>query len=210
MGSLSLLQWIFPIQESNQGFLHCRRILYQLSYQGSPLSGLEGLRKWVWGDLMINHHYTPCAATLLNFELHFFFFCYFWKSYTGSDSSPPLYVPLKDTPQRTLQQPCPPWPGVLAARGQGSKPKRLFSPAFPHIRLCLCRGSHRNRFCFLIYFSLSLPPGSSVEFASSDKHSGIFSLPPHLCRRLFPTAGDINFSSFPHHLENILCFLRFK
>ena len=36
MGSLSLLQGIFPTQESNQDFLHCRRILYQLSYQGSP------------------------------------------------------------------------------------------------------------------------------------------------------------------------------
>ena len=36
VGSLSLLQGIFPTQESNQGFLHCRRILYQLSYQGSP------------------------------------------------------------------------------------------------------------------------------------------------------------------------------
>ena len=34
VGSLSLLQQIFPTQESNQGFLHCRRILYQLSYQG--------------------------------------------------------------------------------------------------------------------------------------------------------------------------------
>ena len=35
-GSLSLLQGIFPTQESNQGLLHCRWILYQLSYQGSP------------------------------------------------------------------------------------------------------------------------------------------------------------------------------
>ena len=33
--NLSLLQRIFPIQESNQGLLHCRWILYQLSYQGS-------------------------------------------------------------------------------------------------------------------------------------------------------------------------------
>ena len=33
--SLSLLQGIFPTQESNQGLLHCRRILYQLSYQGT-------------------------------------------------------------------------------------------------------------------------------------------------------------------------------
>ena len=34
--SLYLCQWIFPTQESNRGLLHCRRILYQLSYQGSP------------------------------------------------------------------------------------------------------------------------------------------------------------------------------
>ena len=39
-----ILQWvampslkgIFPTQKSNQGLLHCRQILYQLSYQGSP------------------------------------------------------------------------------------------------------------------------------------------------------------------------------
>ena len=35
VGSLSLLQWIFLTQELNQGLLHCRRILYQLSYQGT-------------------------------------------------------------------------------------------------------------------------------------------------------------------------------
>ena len=34
--SLSLLQHIFMTQESNQGLLHCRQILYQLSYQGNP------------------------------------------------------------------------------------------------------------------------------------------------------------------------------
>ena len=33
VGSLSLLQRIFPIQELNRGLLHCRRILYQLNYQ---------------------------------------------------------------------------------------------------------------------------------------------------------------------------------
>ena len=32
VGSLSLLQWIFLIQKLNQGLLHCRCILYQLSY----------------------------------------------------------------------------------------------------------------------------------------------------------------------------------
>ena len=39
--SLSLLQGIFLTQESNQGFLHCRWILYQLSYQGSPFSCVQ-------------------------------------------------------------------------------------------------------------------------------------------------------------------------
>ena len=33
LGSLSLLHWIFQTQESS---LHCRWILYQLSYQGGP------------------------------------------------------------------------------------------------------------------------------------------------------------------------------
>ena len=37
MGSLSLLQQIFPTQGSNLCLLHCRPILYQLSYQGSPI-----------------------------------------------------------------------------------------------------------------------------------------------------------------------------
>ena len=32
VGSLSLLQGIFPTQESSWGLLHCRQILYQLSY----------------------------------------------------------------------------------------------------------------------------------------------------------------------------------
>ena len=38
VGSLSLLQQIFPTQESSRGLLHCRQILYQLSYQGSPIN----------------------------------------------------------------------------------------------------------------------------------------------------------------------------
>ena len=35
VGRLSLLQEIFPTRELNQGLLHCRRILYQPSYQWS-------------------------------------------------------------------------------------------------------------------------------------------------------------------------------
>ena len=36
VGSLSLLQGIFPTQGLNPGLLHCRQILYQLSHKGSP------------------------------------------------------------------------------------------------------------------------------------------------------------------------------
>ena len=32
----ALLQGVFPTQGSNPDLLHCRQILYQLSYQGSP------------------------------------------------------------------------------------------------------------------------------------------------------------------------------
>ena len=37
VGSLSLLQWVFPTQESNRDLQHCRWILYQLRHQGSPV-----------------------------------------------------------------------------------------------------------------------------------------------------------------------------
>jgi len=36
VGSLSLLQGIFPTQGSNPDLLHYRQILYQLSHKGSP------------------------------------------------------------------------------------------------------------------------------------------------------------------------------
>ena len=37
VGSLSVLQGIFPTQGSKAGIPHCRQILYQLSHQGSPI-----------------------------------------------------------------------------------------------------------------------------------------------------------------------------
>ena len=36
-----LTEGIFPTQELNQGLLHCRQILYQLSYQGKPKGGIN-------------------------------------------------------------------------------------------------------------------------------------------------------------------------
>ena len=37
-GGLSLLQGIFPTQESNPGLPHCRQIIYCLSHGGKPSS----------------------------------------------------------------------------------------------------------------------------------------------------------------------------
>jgi len=58
--SLTLLQGIFPTQESNWGLLHCRQILYQLSYktvQRRTQRG-EGREKWyylgLWSSQKIN------------------------------------------------------------------------------------------------------------------------------------------------------------
>ena len=44
VGSLSLLQGIFPTQGSNPGLLHCRWILYHLSHQGSPKVSCRGAK----------------------------------------------------------------------------------------------------------------------------------------------------------------------
>ena len=49
VGCLSLRQWIVLIQESTWGLLHCRQILYQLSYQGSP---------WEW-KIILNYLLDP-------------------------------------------------------------------------------------------------------------------------------------------------------
>ena len=47
VGSLSILQGIFLTQESNQGLLHCRQILYQLSYQFSSVQLLSRVQFFV-------------------------------------------------------------------------------------------------------------------------------------------------------------------
>jgi hypothetical protein len=36
VGSLSLLQGVFPTQGSNPGLPHCRQVLYDPSHQGNP------------------------------------------------------------------------------------------------------------------------------------------------------------------------------
>ena len=59
--SLSLLQGIFPTQGLNPGLLLCRRILYQLSHQLSPL-----VSKILWKRLLMT---GPCESETMWFTV---------------------------------------------------------------------------------------------------------------------------------------------
>ena len=55
VGSISLLQGIFPIQGQNPDLPHCRQILYQLSHQRSPWEK----RIWLKSACDPQWHVTP-------------------------------------------------------------------------------------------------------------------------------------------------------
>ena len=57
VGSLSLLQRIFPTQDSNGGLLHYRWILYQLSYQGLRVCYCQVIS--VMSDSVQPHRWQP-------------------------------------------------------------------------------------------------------------------------------------------------------
>ena len=59
VGSLFLLQGIFPTQGSNQGLPRCRWILYQLSHKGSPKVREESEK----GDLKLNIQKTKIMTS---------------------------------------------------------------------------------------------------------------------------------------------------
>ena len=62
VGSLSLLQGIFPTQESNQGLLHCRQILYQLSYQGISVQFSHSVVSDSLRPHGLQHTRLPCPS----------------------------------------------------------------------------------------------------------------------------------------------------
>ena len=67
VGSLSFLQGIFPTQKSNWGLLHCRQILYQLSYQRSPYIYLYVFIFFpiMFAVILVFHMVRDCCSTLV-------------------------------------------------------------------------------------------------------------------------------------------------
>ena len=74
VGSLFLLQRIFPTQGSNPGLLHCRQILYQLDHQGSPGSYSLDVKshspsKGMSHDLLEKHWWVRRGSCFLSIEI---------------------------------------------------------------------------------------------------------------------------------------------
>ena len=105
VGSLSLLQGILPSQGSNPGLPHCRRILYQLSHQGSPI-----------------YHASSYTHNLILLPLHSYLFQYLrhlrhsviWALISSllkvAQSCPTLCDPVDGSPTGS------PIPGIFQAR----------------------------------------------------------------------------------------------
>ena len=73
VGSLCLLQKIFPTQGLKACLLHCRWVLYQLNHKGSPRNSKDsGVKNW--RDSGSNQHFEKCwfkfcPRIVLNAEL---------------------------------------------------------------------------------------------------------------------------------------------
>ena len=101
-GCHTLLQGIFPIQGSNLVLLHCRQILYQLSYQGSPVSSplqphfLQGYFQF-WTLLLQDARFYPATLMKISgtryvlYHYHSLFLC-------NLSLSPLLPVSLSSVP----------------------------------------------------------------------------------------------------------------
>ena len=94
VGSLSLLQGIFPTQRSNLGLSHCRQILYQLNHKRSPRilewvaypfsSGSSQPRNWTGVSCITGGFFTNWAireAPFLNYiEITVYLQCWLYNT----------------------------------------------------------------------------------------------------------------------------------
>ena len=88
VGCHFLLQGIFPSQRSNTGLLHCRRILYRLSHQGS-----------LWRFLRKVKIELPCNPAIPFLDM------YLEKTLIQKDTCPSVYVAVLFTAAKTWKQP---------------------------------------------------------------------------------------------------------
>ena len=83
VGSLSLLQGIFPTQRSNPGLPHCRRVLYQLTTRGVPSERRPRLNILVFQCFPVTGFKNPVQFNLQGGRIFlpstFFFLSMKWK-----------------------------------------------------------------------------------------------------------------------------------
>ena len=99
VGSLSLLQGIFPTQGSNPDLPHCRWILYQLRHKGSPLvfkrvlnQPSAGTKGWLYACLFMkmigtqqsfsNFVFYPCVRWLFSRNVRMINKCLFYSLFS--------------------------------------------------------------------------------------------------------------------------------
>ena len=70
VGSLSPLQRIFGTQESNWGLLHCRQILHQLNYQGSPLVFFTSFDLFSYQSEVFCLHESKWRNVFMSYDFH--------------------------------------------------------------------------------------------------------------------------------------------
>ena len=139
MGSLSLLQGIFPTQGSNPALPHCRWILYQLSHKGKPKNtgvGSLSLLQWIFLTQELNRGLLHCRQIL------------YQLSYWGS---PVQFSRSVVSDSLRPHGPSSPWdsPGQSTGVGslsllQGIFPTQGSNPGLPHCRQTLYPLSHRG------------------------------------------------------------------
>ena len=143
VGSLSLLQWIFLTQDLNQSLLHCRWILYQLSYQGS-----------LW--FLRQDENSHCSFSLLSLgplELEKAS-CYLGKTFRNTPLPRKIHMILTSAScgEPELSPPCFSVHGILQARmlewvaisfSRGPSWPRI-EPSFLHWRQILYGLSHKG------------------------------------------------------------------
>ena len=71
VGSHFLLHRIFPTHESNLGLLHCRQILYQLGYKGSPIASLHKYNFFFCVNLYLVDFLNSCITLSICFCIGF-------------------------------------------------------------------------------------------------------------------------------------------